>query len=129
MTLPSNADRAIRDKLATYTDPYLGQTLGEAKAVESVTVQNGTVHIALQFGFPVGGYVDELSLALRLHLAEVLDGAPLQLAFGALEIVAGYLLTAFAVTLGAPFWFDLLQNIMHLRDAGPPPKRSDALAE
>src|SRR6201996_3277575 len=80
MTLPSNADRAIRDKLATYTDPYLGQTLGEAKAVESVTVQNGTVHIALQFGFPVGGYVDELSLALRLHLAEVLDGAPLQLA-------------------------------------------------
>jgi hypothetical protein len=41
----------------------------------------------------------------------------------------GWVATAFAISLGAPFWFDLLQNIMHLRDAGPPPKRSDALAE
>lgn len=33
----------------------------------------------------------------------------------------GFLLTAFAVSLGAPFWFDALQNIANLRGAGPKP--------
>lgn len=32
-----------------------------------------------------------------------------------LELVAGYLLTAFAVTLGAPFWFDILGKLMVIR--------------
>jgi hypothetical protein len=40
--------------------------------------------------------------------------------------VLGILLTAFAVSLGAPFWFDMLQNIANLRGAGPKPARSDA---
>jgi hypothetical protein len=38
----------------------------------------------------------------------------------------GFLLTAFAVSLGAPFWFDLLQNVANLRGAGPPPARADS---
>jgi hypothetical protein len=35
--------------------------------------------------------------------------------------VFGLLLTAFAVTLGAPFWFDLLNTIVNPRLAGSPP--------
>ena len=35
--------------------------------------------------------------------------------------VIGVLLTAFAVTLGAPFWFDLLNTIVNPRLAGSPP--------
>ena len=38
----------------------------------------------------------------------------------------GFLLTAFAVSLGAPFWFDTLTNLANLRGAGPKPDRSDA---
>ncbi len=38
----------------------------------------------------------------------------------------GFLLTAFAVSLGAPFWFDTLTNLANLRGAGPKPERSDA---
>jgi hypothetical protein len=38
----------------------------------------------------------------------------------------GWIVTAFAISLGAPFWFGLLQNIMNLRAAGTPPARSDA---
>jgi len=35
--------------------------------------------------------------------------------------VLGWLLTGFAVTLGAPFWFDLLGKASNLRAAGPKP--------
>ena len=37
------------------------------------------------------------------------------------QILLGWLITAFAVSLGAPFWFDLLQQLFNLRAAGPKP--------
>jgi hypothetical protein len=37
----------------------------------------------------------------------------------------GWLVTAFALTLGTPFWFDLLTRLVNLRAAGPKPPRSD----
>jgi hypothetical protein len=40
--------------------------------------------------------------------------------------VLGWLITGVAISLGAPFWFGLLQNIMNLRAAGAPPPRADA---
>lgn len=39
--------------------------------------------------------------------------------------VLGWLATALAVSLGAPFWFDLLGRLLNLRAAGPKPKKSD----
>jgi hypothetical protein len=38
----------------------------------------------------------------------------------------GWLITALAVSLGAPFWFDTLQKFLNIRLAGPKPERSDA---
>ncbi|WPQ63640.1 hypothetical protein SIO70_02030 [Chitinophaga sancti] len=35
--------------------------------------------------------------------------------------ILGWLLTAFAISLGAPFWFDLLNKIIQLRGTGPKP--------
>jgi hypothetical protein len=40
--------------------------------------------------------------------------------------ILGWLLTAAALSLGAPFWFDLLNQIINLRGAGAKPKRADA---
>jgi len=38
--------------------------------------------------------------------------------------ILGILLSSFAVVLGAPFWFDLLNNLINLRSSGnPPPAR------
>ena len=39
-----------------------------------------------------------------------------------LRKVAGWLLTAFAVSLGAPFWFDLLNRFINLRVSGKAPE-------
>ncbi len=36
--------------------------------------------------------------------------------------VLGWIVTAFAITLGAPFWFDLLNRLVHLRNAGSKPQ-------
>ena len=38
--------------------------------------------------------------------------------------IAGWLITAFAVTLGAPFWFDLLKTFVNIRTAGVRPKEA-----
>lgn len=37
------------------------------------------------------------------------------------SMVGGWLILALAVSLGAPFWFDLLQKIINLRGTGPSP--------
>ncbi|MPY90126.1 MAG: hypothetical protein GEU99_19655 [Luteitalea sp.] len=36
----------------------------------------------------------------------------------------GWLLTALAASLGAPFWFDLLQKVVHIRSSGAPPAKA-----
>jgi hypothetical protein len=39
--------------------------------------------------------------------------------------VVGWLITAIAISLGAPFWFGLMQNLLNIRSASKPP-RADA---
>ena len=35
--------------------------------------------------------------------------------------ILGYLVTALAISLGAPFWFDLLRKIVNVRASGAKP--------
>ncbi len=39
-------------------------------------------------------------------------------------VFLGWLITALAISLGAPFWFDLLNKIVQLRSAGPKPSEA-----
>ena len=43
--------------------------------------------------------------------------------------IPGWLFTAFAVTLGAPFWFDTLTRFSNIRAAGVKPKSLSEQAE
>ena len=70
---------AIRAKLGSYTDPYLGQTLSQAKAIVDVSADANQVTVELKFGFPVGDYADELLPALQSHLEPERGGAPINL--------------------------------------------------
>jgi hypothetical protein len=45
-----------------------------------------------------------------------------------LQKVLGLLLTALAISLGAPFWFELLGRAINLRSSGQPPERTAATA-
>ncbi|MDP9082408.1 MAG: iron-sulfur cluster carrier protein ApbC [Pseudomonadota bacterium] len=70
---------ALRERLETYADPYLGQTLGQAKAVSCVATRAGVVSLELLFGFPCADYVAELRGALEAHLQPLLGSARLDL--------------------------------------------------
>lgn len=48
--------------------------------------------------------------------------------FGLAELVAGWFMTAFAITLGAPFWFDVLNRIVSIRSSVKPPAKDDAVS-
>jgi hypothetical protein len=37
-------------------------------------------------------------------------------------MILGWLITAFAVSLGAPFWFDLLNKFVNIRASGKAPE-------
>ncbi len=58
--------------------------------------------------------------ATKLHARHQWDPA---LAF-VITALPGWLMTAFAISLGAPFWFGLLQNVVNLRNAGAKPNRA-----
>ncbi len=83
MNQPAAAVAAIREKLTAYTDPYLCQTLGEAKAVSSVTLRNEVLEVELTLGFPCADYCDELRTALGKHLGDLLGSARFELALKA----------------------------------------------
>jgi hypothetical protein len=52
-------------------------------------------------------------------------GSPADTAFWLLFKVIGILFTAGAVSLGAPFWFDLMNKVVNLRNAGNRPKNGN----
>jgi hypothetical protein len=65
------------------------------------------------------------------QIVEQLEKTGLPLGWGALPAdalgwfkkVIGLLVTTLAVSLGAPFWFDVLRNVSNLRSSGPPPPK------
>ena len=76
---PSDDITPLRERLGAYTDPYLGQTLAQAKAIVALTLQRNAVHVTLKFGFPCADYAAELKPALEAHLAPLLGGARIEL--------------------------------------------------
>jgi len=67
---------AIKAALDRYVDPYLGDTLGAARAVRSVEPRGAGYVAKIALGIPVGGYRDELAAGLAAHLrAASIDAA------------------------------------------------------
>jgi ATP-binding protein involved in chromosome partitioning len=83
MNQSSAAEAALREKLSTFVDPYLGQSLAEAKAIKSVAFRGARVEIELVLGFPCADYGSEMLSALRAHLADVIGSAQVDLKLSA----------------------------------------------
>jgi hypothetical protein len=78
--------------------------------------------------------LESLSVPLGWHLASARhdpQGFPFyekwSMAWTLLAKLVGLSLTAVAITLGAPFWFDTLSKLARLRNTGAPPPASDAV--
>jgi ATP-binding protein involved in chromosome partitioning len=68
---------ALRVALDSYVDPYLGESLGAAQAVQELTGSSAGAHVRLRLGFPVGGYHGELASSLQAHVAQAGINIPL----------------------------------------------------
>ncbi len=64
----------IRTAIDNHVDPFLGETLGAAAALQGLELRDGRVSVRLRFGFPVGGYADGLVEALRTQVEPLADG-------------------------------------------------------
>ena len=101
------------DTIAIATTIWHDQGVRAAVAGAAGAQQQGSVALdgALtslgRFGLPLGWSGELPSTALGWYLKAI-----------------GILLTAGAVSLGGPFWFDVLKNISNLRSSGPPPAPS-----
>jgi ATP-binding protein involved in chromosome partitioning len=74
---------SLRAALDSYVDPYLGESLGAAQAVQEAAATPSGVNVRIRLGFPVGGYREELAEGLRKHLAQAGISTPLNV-----EVVA-----------------------------------------
>lgn len=119
---------------AASPDPYT-RTSQQIQAVQR-DVQNVLI-------FPIGwGQTCNYNQTTRQAIALAVDGTPVrnqpncrpQVApfdlWAWLSKLAGILITGLAVSLGAPFWFDLLRKVSNLRSSGPAPdEKSSAMPE
>jgi ATP-binding protein involved in chromosome partitioning len=58
-------ESALRERVASHVEPYLGIDLGTAGAVESVRATDGEAEIKLSLGFPAAKYAAELASAVE----------------------------------------------------------------
>ena len=66
--VPEPADE-LRVLVEKYADPFLGQTLGEARAVDSAEINGDQATVRVTLGFPVADYEPEFTRALSAHIA------------------------------------------------------------
>ena len=88
----------------------------EASAIYKSGAQRTLLAIAVVL--TVGFDVDALRLAREIAGVPLVFGWPHGMSLGP---VPGWCLTVAAVSLGAPFWFDLLQSVANLRSSAAPP--------
>jgi ATP-binding protein involved in chromosome partitioning len=71
MDMPDEpSSEVLSGTLGTFIDPYLRQSLAEARVLRSVErLEGGAWRVSLAYGFPVGGYAAELADRLAGHLA------------------------------------------------------------
>jgi hypothetical protein len=98
-----------------------GQEPDLQERVESVNYAVGRLN---SLGVPLGWSYDRPQKG-RVHIFRddnLYDILEFQDAWRSITKFAGLLLTAFAGSLGAPFWFDLLNKVMQIRGAGKSPE-------
>lgn len=103
--LASNPD--VREKMVAIAQQEVNEAKNQAQDKERIAIAKGKYNHAIDVmqsaGFELGW-----------------KGWPQGVAEWLAKVV-GLLVTIFAVSLGGPFWFDILQRVMQVRSTGPKP--------
>ena len=70
---------SIEAKLAEFQDPYLGQDLRTAKAIQSIDIKYNLIKITLVFGYPCAGRHAQLIATLKTLLHPLVGETPLEI--------------------------------------------------
>lgn len=107
--LASNPD--VREKMVAIAQQEVNEAKNQAQDKERIAIAKGKYNHAIDVmqsaGFELGW-----------------KGWPQGVAEWLAKVV-GLLVTIFAVSLGGPFWFDILQRVMQVRSTGPKPAAPD----
>ena len=125
-----------------YADPVMREALADqashsvaaekAKAASSAATAPTPAGAAASASDPEARYRESIDSWVKARdlLTQTVPGASSKPNVPTLQRVQegllGWLVTALAGMLGAPFWFDLLQKLINLRGAGPKPVASSA---
>jgi ATP-binding protein involved in chromosome partitioning len=63
-------ETALRTATDSFVEPLMGITLGEAGAIQGLSLADGALSVEVVLGFPVGGYEPVFREALAAHLRE-----------------------------------------------------------
>ncbi|MES2342128.1 MAG: hypothetical protein V4597_10655 [Pseudomonadota bacterium] len=116
----------IRIVQRLYAEPTLRAAMVEQARK---TVEAGAPEASKAGDLPAKAAAVERARDDLLRNAPVGWTAPPTLTLAQLASVPGWLVTALAGMLGAPFWFDLLKKLINIRNAGPRPESSTDLAK
>jgi len=104
------------------------RTLVAAQAIDSETLKQDASKLMKDITalkLPIGWPADQLyplKYSNDGHTQVNENGQPIRetelKAFALVPMIAGWFVTAIALSFGASFWFDLLQNLLHLRSTG-----------
>jgi len=99
------------------SDPASGPTA--AQTARLVAAQGQQIRQIERIGLPIGWTEHAKHMLMQpLQGPDDNSGVPFyQLVLGGMHIMLGYLFTALAVSLGAPFWFDMLNRLIVVRGA------------
>ena len=130
LALSMNVD-SIRVTRTLWQDSYLrGQVATAASAAAAQPMPGGQADASLQGSngdvTPTPSPRDVLQTLKNLELPLGWSDDTRPRGTGVVAAIFGWLLTAAAVALGAPFWFSLLQQFTNFRSAGPKPGPSTA---
>jgi hypothetical protein len=105
-----------------YSDPALrSAVVAAAEATVNESVSNNSA-------LPTYAQLSDQMSGINLHLGWNTENNPNQkpaTGGGWVEKIFGILITVFALTMGAPFWFDMLGKLVNLRAGGDKPKKKE----
>jgi hypothetical protein len=117
-TVPPASDNPVAQ--CDTTPPLPDQEDEELTKAETNVVKPGGTQTQLRAKVnQIGDCLEGLE-QLQIPMGWTKDNQPAT-ALGWLTKILGILLTAAALSLGAPFWFDLLSKVARVRGTGPPP--------
>ncbi len=122
----SVADKTVQDGLAKASQARTSQTTSQAPTFSDVASAVKDANKALRPMLPLGWSVEQWLDQGETSPAKPAAPGPQRLIVASVLLkVAGLFVTALALSLGAPFWFDVLSKVVNIRGAGVRPERSD----